>query len=583
MKRLFSYETIKRGLASAKAHKARTLVIIIVLIALSNWAAGAFKTDTTETRYVTQAVSRGTLISSVSASGQVSASDQIDVKPKVAGDITWVGVKVGDVVSAGQAIATIDATDAQQNILDAEQSLEQKKLQYQKDFAQAPIDYEKLVEELEDAKKDLATTYSDTFTTVSDAYLALPAVMTGTQNVLYGYTFSTNKSQWNIDYIRNIFTEEAEDKTVETLADIAVRDYNIAREKYDASLAEYKKLTRYSDTDDLEVSLDDSVDTTTAIAQALQSALNLFDTVTDYAEQRNQTLSSSFGTLRTNAQSYLSTTNSQLSSLLSQQKSLDSIKKTIRDDGRSIEIYKIGNPEGDNPISLQSSAQSIANDERNLAELKADLADYTIRAPFTGTIATLDVKKFDSVTTGTSVTTLVAKQQMAEFSLNEIDIVKVKLGQKATVTFDAVPDLTLTGTVVEVDPVATVSQGVVTYDITVAFDTQDERVKPGMSMSVSIITEAKPDVLIVPSSAIKYQGQNAFVQILGADGTPTNKQVEVGSSNDTQTEVVSGLDESDEIITQTISASATQTTQTTQSNSLFPTGGGFGGTTRISR
>src|SRR3989339_818037 len=69
-------------------------------------------------------------------------------------------------------------------------------------------------------------------------------------------------------------------------------------------------------------------------------------------------------TMRTNARGYLSTTNSNLSALLNQQKSLDAAKKTIRDDERTIEIYKIGNATGDNPISLQSSQYSIADQER---------------------------------------------------------------------------------------------------------------------------------------------------------------------------------------------------------------------------
>lgn len=558
-------------------------------------AFAAMRGKTTETRYVLGTVTRGTVIASVSASGQVSSSDSIDIKPKAGGDIVWVGVKAGDTVYAGQALASIDATDAKQSIADAEQSLAQAKLQFQKDSAQAPIDFDKANEALDDAKKELTSTYNDTFNTLSDTYLNLPTVVTGLYNVLYGYDLSPSKSQWNVDVIINVVqVNDAGYETFNNFADTAKSDHSIARGKYDKGLINYKTLTRYSSGDDLEKILTESIDTTTAIAQALQSVLNLLDTAIDYANQHNTTVNSAITTMRTNAKSYLATTNSTLSSLLAQQKSLDASKKSIRDDERNLEILKIGNPTGENPISLQSSAYSISDQERSLQELKNNLANYTITAPFSGVITSLNIKRFDTVSTGTAAATVITNQKIASLSLNEVDAAKIKLGNKVTLTFDAVEDLTLTGEVVEMDAVGTVSQGVVSYAIKISFDTQDERIKPGMTVNASIITEARQDVLTVPASAIVTQSGMNYVQVFnpalqvtgGTQGvpsavTPERIPVEIGLTDDTNTEILSGVSEGQQIVVRTIASGTAQTT--TQSAPSLIGGGGVRSGTSISR
>lgn len=185
---------------------------------------------------------------------------------------------------------------------------------------------------------------------------------------------------------------------------------------------------------------------------------------------------------------------------------------------------------------------------------------------------------------------------MATLSFNEVDAASIQVGQKATLTFDAVTDLNLTGEVVEVDALGTVNQGVVTYDVTIMFDTQDERIKPGMSVTASIITNAKTDVLLIPNSAVKTFGSTYYVEmldeeIINASGYSTSSAstqitsptapyqypIETGLSNDTYTEVVSGLAEGDLIISKTTSNNTTQKqTTATQGQSILQMGGGMG-------
>ncbi len=186
-------------------------------------------------------------------------------------------------------------------------------------------------------------------------------------------------------------------------------------------------------------------------------------------------------------------------------------------------------------------------------------------------IAELNVKKGDSISSGAAIATLITKQQIAEIALNEVDAARVKIGQKATLTFDAVDNLSITGEVAEIDTLGTVSQGVVSYNVKIAFDVQDERIKPSMSVSVDIITESKRDVLLVPTSAVKSSASGSYVETL-VNNQPQRKTVTTGSSNDTMIEIIDGLQENERIITQTISASSSST----QSNSNQNVMGGMG-------
>jgi hypothetical protein len=119
---------------------------------------------------------------------------------------------------------------------------------------------------------------------------------------------------------------------------------------------------------------------------------------------------------------------------------------------------------------------------------------------------------------------------------------------------------------------------------------QDDRVKPGMSVSATIIIEVKQDALLVPNSALKIAGDVHYVEILqnpptetgGAAGVvsaapPQQLQVEIGDSNDSSTEIMSGISDGEQIISRTVTA-ATKSTATA-GQSLFPTGSKTSGAT----
>ena len=233
---------------------------------------------------------------------------------------------------------------------------------------------------------------------------------------------------------------------------------------------------------------------------------------------------------------------------------------------------------------------SVTQKENALQDAQDNLSNYYVRAPFNGTLSKLDVHRGDPASSGTAVATLIANDQVVDISLNEVDAASVIVGDKVTLTFDAIEGLTLTGKVSNIDTVGTVTQGVVNYTATISFDATDPRVKPGMSTTASIITKIDADVLTVPSSAIKTTANGSYVQAFDVDPTvtstttgglisatpPTQIPVTVGISDDSNTEITQGVTEGQSIVIKVI-APATAAKTTTAASLLGNTGGRTGG------
>ncbi len=168
---------------------------------------------------------------------------------------------------------------------------------------------------------------------------------------------------------------------------------------------------------------------------------------------------------------------------------------------------------------------------------------------------------------------------LAAFNVSEVDVSKVKIGQKVTITLDSISDKTFTGVVASVDKVGSTSNGVTNYPVVIKFDTTSPEILPNMSATANIIIDSKSNVLVVPTSGVTTTSGQSTVRILRG-GNPESVSVETGLSSDTQVEIVSGLSEGEEVVTGIVS----QTTSSSSTRSVFSTGGfGGGGNVRVAR
>ncbi|MCK9344892.1 MAG: efflux RND transporter periplasmic adaptor subunit [Candidatus Pacebacteria bacterium] len=573
----------------ARAHKKTAAVASILVLGGGYFLYGAvFSSTSTETRYVLGAVTKGTIISSVSASGQVSASNQLSIQPKVSGEIISINVLPNQKVTAGTVIAVLDSTTAQKNVRDAEVNLESAQLSLEK--LKKPTDALSLIQAenaLAQAEVTLEKSYDDGFNSVSNAFLALPDVMTGLQDILYGLTVSSSRSQDNISAYADMVSSY--DSNVTRFSNDAAAKYKTARTAYDATYLKYRSLTRTASKQDVEDLILETYNTTKVVADAVKSTNDLLGFVEDKLTIQSRTIPAILSTHQNQTSTYTSNTNSHLLTLLAIKNTIISAKYSIAEKTQSLADLKAGT----DPLDIKSAELTLTQRKNTLADAKATLADYYVRAPFDGTVASLGVKKYDTASSGTEIATLLTSQRVAELSLNEVDAAKVSVGAKATLTFDAIEDLTLTGQIAEVDTIGAVTSGVVSYSIKIGFDSQDERVKPGMTVNASIQTAVKQDVLMVPSGAVKTQNEVSRAQVFSpalattggtqgvtSDTLPVSVEVTVGISDDTNVEILSGLKEGDQVVVRTISGATAAKTTTTTSRTNTQGGPSVGGALR---
>jgi HlyD family secretion protein len=227
---------------------------------------------------------------------------------------------------------------------------------------------------------------------------------------------------------------------------------------------------------------------------------------------------------------------------------------------------------------LEISRAQVITAEAQYGQAKNNYDNNVITAPFDGQIAAINIQKGDEVTPSTVVATIITRQQVATVTMNEVDVAKIKIGDKAVMTFDAIDGLSISGKVGEIDTTGTVSQNVVTYGVKISMDVQDDRIRPGMSANVEIITDARIDVLAVPNQAVKSDSRGSYVQILDAGGKPQRADILIGAANDSYTEVTVGLKEGDNVIIQTIDQNVrSKTSVQTQQGGAGIRIPGFGG------
>ncbi|MFA6445929.1 MAG: biotin/lipoyl-binding protein, partial [Candidatus Paceibacterota bacterium] len=104
----------------------------MIIILGAYWGYSKITNSSTETRYVTTTVQKGTIVSSISGSGQVSSQNQVDLKAKVSGSVLYLGASNGQEVKAGALLVQLDSTDAEKSVRDAEANLESAQLSLQK-------------------------------------------------------------------------------------------------------------------------------------------------------------------------------------------------------------------------------------------------------------------------------------------------------------------------------------------------------------------------------------------------------------------------------------------------------------------
>ncbi|MCX8513706.1 MAG: HlyD family efflux transporter periplasmic adaptor subunit [Candidatus Pacebacteria bacterium] len=241
------------------------------------------------------------------------------------------------------------------------------------------------------------------------------------------------------------------------------------------------------------------------------------------------------------------------------------------------------NRESVTPFDISSAKLSYQQGLNTLADAKHNLSNYSITAPFTGALTTFTSNVGDYISQGSKVGTLVTNKKIIKIFINETDILKTHLSQKAEITTDSIPDIKIEGEIIDIDTLPTIDGGVVTYAAKVAVNSDDERLRIGLTTNIYIKIKEKGPVLNIATSAIKSDNRGKYVEVLDKNpitnnikssssdmienkrfvgnvpvvgNTTHNIYIETGETIGNNTEIISGLNEGDIVIVNKISTTA---------------------------
>jgi len=210
---------------------------------------------------------------------------------------------------------------------------------------------------------------------------------------------------------------------------------------------------------------------------------------------------------------------------------------------------------------IAQSQANVAQDEANLKQLEEQLSYTDIISPIDGIVLSRDVQMGDAVSSilvlGSSATLVMTLGDTSEVyvkgKVDESDIGKVYLGQRARIKVESFKDKTFDGKVTKISPMGVEKDNVTTFEVRVSIQNPGGELKAEMTANAEIILEEHKNVLQIPEGAILYdKDKKASVEIPNPKGKEGKDKVAVniGISNGAKTEVLSGLKEGDQVVLQ---------------------------------
>ena len=205
--------------------------------------------------------------------------------------------------------------------------------------------------------------------------------------------------------------------------------------------------------------------------------------------------------------------------------------------------------EGADPKDIEMRRIEVEMAKARVEEYREKLEGCFIKAPFDGLISEIAIEEGVGVKERTKAMVIADPTKVeAHATVDEIDVVKLKVGQRARITFDMMPDLKLTGYIKRISPKAKIQAGVVSFEVVFGIDGWDERLREGLSCVIDVLVEERKGVILVPNTALRTKGGKTYVIVLDGE-TPRPKPVKIGLRGEKYSEVIWGLEEGERVIT----------------------------------
>ena len=499
----------------------------------------------------TAVVTKGTITSELSSSGVISPKDTYSLTALVEGEVISADFEEGDQVTEGQILYQIDVSSMESELKSASTSLERAQKKYEKaqeDYNEAVSDYSGntykatrtgYIRELNiqagnqvGQNTDIASIYNDQIMKIRVPFLAqeAAAIGAGNQAVL---TLTDTEEQ-----INGVVT--------------AVSNMD--------EVLDGGRIVRYVTIEAANPGgLTSSHSAVAEINGMVCTAEGSFEAATDLVMKADLPSSVEVEAMLVHEGDYVT---------------------------EGTPIFRIASKDAEDLLDTYQDAMAQAEESLESAQSKVDSTkesydNYTITAPISGQVITKSVKEGDTISrnSGSSDTTLAViydlSQLTFEMSVDELDVRSVQVGQKVSVTADALEGQTFAGTVTNVSLESVQSNGVTNYPVTVTLDETGDLL-PGMNVDGVILLDQTEDALMIPIDSL-MRGNRVYVKddtVKEAEGSvPAGfraVEVETGLTNDDYVEIVSGLAEGEEVY-------VNESSKSTDAFMMEGPGGGMGG------
>lgn len=506
--------------ASAFAKKNWKWLVPVVVAAAAGAvfliSGGGNKTASRDVTYAETTPVRQDVSNSLSGTGTLNPANTYTVKSLVDGKILTGGFEEGDKVEEGDVLYTIDSSDASTNLEKASIALQQAQRSYDKtvDLQYVRAEVDGTVSSLKVAKGDQVTSGQEV------------AVIRDSSKMLLNLLFpAADAASFSVGQSADVMLDGTFETLKGTITAITGTD----------ELSTGNLLVRT-----VTIRVNNAGGLTTA--QAATASVNGVSSIASatFAYQAERTLTAQAG-------GTVSAINVQEG---------DAVSKG------DILIELTGD---DLTESIQSASESLRSAEISMQNQQDNMSNYTITSPISGTIIEKDAKQGDALTSGSTLCVIYDLSYLEMvINVDELQIGALSVGQKVQITADAVADKTYVGTVTRVSMKGSSSGGTTTYPITIRIDNTDG-LRPGMNANAEIVVAEASNALVVPNAAVIRGGYvlvskkspsaaNAVEDMDAPEGYVYVK-VETGVSDDSYTEIKSGLQEDDTVAYDTSSVS----------------------------
>jgi RND family efflux transporter MFP subunit len=475
-------------------------------------------------KYQFVTVMRGPITESVSLTGNTTALQSVSLAFGGSGVISHIYSGLGKSVSVGQTLAEEDTSDLSAQLAQAQANVDAQQAKLASlQAGSRPEDIATSQATLDKAKQDLANMYGSIGDISADSYAKGNDAVHTQLNLFFSGGDTQNP---NLTYS----TSGAQSKYAVEIDRLAA---GVALNKWSAEIANIDQSNSI-----LENLLQDEISYLTTIRQLLNDVGETLNSIPVLS-------ASTLATYKINVSTALNEVNLAITNLNTISQNIASQKLTVTQLASELALKKAGALPSD--ISAQEAV--VAQAEASVKSVEAKLENARIVAPISGMITQFDAKMGQLASPGVSLISIMGVGGYeVDAGVSETDIGKVILGDKVSMTLDAFPNETFSGSVFYIAPAETNTNGVISYQIKISFDKMDARRKSGLTANIDIQTKQKDNALILPQYAILQNDQGAFVETVSNNKiiqNPVTLGIEDQKGN---VEIISGVSEGEQVL-----------------------------------